>query len=924
VLSSQFHFSRAEQDAAMRISFLAVFMVLFCGSAAIAQTSPLGEVADQTIQQLKALEQEKQQRTPAQKKISSSLLDAIAATQGKQRAPELHTLRPAAQAQADGKVLVIVKGDVTPQLQQFIISDGGSEIVALPQDKVLSARLPLSKLEAIAARPEVKSIDFAQPAVTEDGPEDEEGDFAHAADAARTQYSTTGVGQKICVISDSVDYLQEAKDNGSLDDVDVDHGSGTGFGEGTAMLEIVHRIAPGATLAFAPGGPAETNMAQSITELKNDGCTIIVDDITYFDESPFQDGLIAKKVRDASDAGILYFSSAANAGNKMHGASGTWEGDFKASTTAFVLDGKTYTFHEFEPGEVYDTMTDSSVHTVSLFWSDPLGAASNDYQLAIIDTNNNVVRHSNTTIDGTTDPYQYLYAVGQNDRIAILQGPNAEQRFLHLATNRGRLSISTNGTTSGHHASAAAITVGQVDARDYQTDPGFVAGTDVHVRNTSADGPRRIFYDRNGNPITHDLTSVGGLLLRKPELSAAACITTDVPGPVSNPDEFHPFCGTSAAAPHAAAIAALVLESRPSLTSEQVRGALMSSSLDIETPRWDDASGCGIAMPGAAVAAPTFDRFNRPVTAITGVAAGPDGAMWFVEKTANKIGRIPISAQPQTASVTEYAIPTAESGATEIIAGPDGALWFTEINGHKIGRITTGGTITEYKIPGTLSQPGSIAAGPDGDIWFTEPYSNKIGRITTGGVITEYPVPSTNGDRVSWTIAAGPDSAMWFSLFSYLGFNKIGRIPVTAAVGNPGITLYSTPMRYDVPQSITTGPDGAMWFTETYSHAVDTQYVRDKIGRIPVTATAKNPGITEYLIPTVQKESANSHTIVTGEDGALWFTDANKIGRITTTGEIEEYALDQCWLEFSYKVAADSNGALWLGGPSGIARAKPK
>ena len=55
------------------------------------------------------------------------------------------------------------------------------------------------------------------------------------------------------------------------------------------------------------------------------------------------------------------------------------------------------------------------------------------------------------------------------------------------------------------------------------------------------------------------------------------------------------------------------------------------------------------------------------------IAAGPDGALWFTEFGANRIG----ASRPAARSPSP--IPTTFSGATGIAAGPDGNLWFTEI-----------------------------------------------------------------------------------------------------------------------------------------------------------------------------------------------------------------------------------------------------
>lgn len=69
-------------------------------------------------------------------------------------------------------------------------------------------------------------------------------------------------------------------------------------------------------------------MAKNIRGLAELGCRVIIDDVSYFNESPFQDGTIAKAINDVSAAGVLYFSSAANSGNLATGNSGTWEGNF--------------------------------------------------------------------------------------------------------------------------------------------------------------------------------------------------------------------------------------------------------------------------------------------------------------------------------------------------------------------------------------------------------------------------------------------------------------------------------------------------------------------------------------------------------------------------------------------------------------------
>src|SRR5438445_293009 len=79
--------------------------------------------------------------------------------------------------------------------------------------------------------------------------------------------------------------------------------------------------------------------------------------------------------------------------------------------------------------------------------------------------------------------------------------------------------------------------------------------------------------------------------------------------------------------------------------------------------------------------------------------------------------------------ITEFSVPTADSGLADITSGPDGALWFLQDKVNKVGRITTSGAITEFPVPTVGGFPVGIAAGPDGNLWFTEYSANKIGRL---------------------------------------------------------------------------------------------------------------------------------------------------------------------------------------------------
>jgi streptogramin lyase len=73
------------------------------------------------------------------------------------------------------------------------------------------------------------------------------------------------------------------------------------------------------------------------------------------------------------------------------------------------------------------------------------------------------------------------------------------------------------------------------------------------------------------------------------------------------------------------------------------------------------------------------------------------------------------------------------------------------------------------------------------------------------------------------------------------------------------------------PVAITVGPDGALWFVG----------VPGKIGRITTTGV-----VTEFALPA----GATATAITAGPDGALWFTGVpGEVGRITTSGVVTEF-----------------------------------
>src|ERR1700751_50699 len=95
--------------------------------------------------------------------------------------------------------------------------------------------------------------------------------------------------------------------------------------------------------------------------------------------------------------------------------------------------------------------------------------------------------------------------------------------------------------------------------------------------------------------------------------------------------------------------------------------------------------------------------------------------------------------RPAHVTIREHRIPSADSKPYIAGQGPDGALWFCESGASKIGRLDPDrGSFTEFALPTPNATPIGITLGGDGNLWFAEKAANKIGRIPRRGEITEF------------------------------------------------------------------------------------------------------------------------------------------------------------------------------------------
>ncbi len=812
-------------------------------------------ISERARKQIESLMLEKSGRTRGRRKMDSQLIYGLKRHRREKIADDVDSLEVKLPFNNAGEVMVDITANVDKELISKLKSAGVKIISAHPQYNSIRATLNLDTLDTISDFPEITFIQPKQEAMTSQeetsqtgeetidpehlrttrpgfeeresnisdelmqaleefqansynlgtaGVRKSEADKTHKADVARNTYGFDGSGVKIGILSDGVRNLAASQASGDIGPVTVLTGqSGTSAGqcattsacdEGTAMLELVHDIAPGAQLFFATALGGSANMANNIRNLRTAGCDIIVDDVFYFGESPFQDGqapgiisstnggVIMQAVNDVTASGALYFSSAGNSGNKNDGTSGVWEGDFVDGGDAPAILGGAAAgrVHQFPGGATFDTVTAVGSSQYNLNWSDPLGGSGNDYDLfALNAAGTAVIAASTSSQSGTQDPFEAIGPAPANSRLVIVKFSGVG-RYLRLTTNRGRLAVSTAGQTTGHSCALNAFGVAATAVVGPFPNP-FSASNQVET--FSSDGPRRLFYNANGTPKTPgNVSATGGELRQKPDITAAdgASVTGAGGFGIS-------FFGTSAAAPHAGAIAALLKSANPSLTPAQVRDALQNTAIDNEAAGVDRDSGYGIIMADAALqyigASPSAANVTLGTVTVSEVGGNGNG---FIEPGERGTLSVPL-------------LNTGVISASNVTA--------------TISSATTGVSVTPSSsraYPDLAATNGSAAGATPFEFVYqqTAPYAANINFVLTvnyNGITRSYPfiVPtgqlsnsSTVLDTTAPVVPAGATSATTGLQTSRMAFT----FPISSCgtpKASPGAFASTATRRYD-------------------------------------------------------------------------------------------------------------------------------
>lgn len=505
----------------------------------------------------------------------------------------------------------------------------------------------LSRVSGVAAATEVLAP-FTSESSCPAGAVVSEGDLQLHADEAR-ELPVDGSGVTVGVLSDSFGQATEAADGSgpvaTTKSEDVANGDlpgfantcadqqtpveilsdteGAGNDEGRAMAQIVHDLAPGADLAFATAFAGETAFAESIEELAKSpaeggaGANVVVDDVAYFEEPFFQEGPVAVAVRRATEDGASYFSSAGNNNvfDSLDHEIGSWEaaayrdsGDCPPAVAALPgFQGDACM--DFHPGAPTDRTLGIKVAAggtllVDLQWNEPWGGVGTDLDLFLLDSGGELITFSGEDNIGLSQTPTEIFG---------WENESASQQTVQLAINRFsgasprlKLALLENGsgdvvgieyprstgtdvvgpTVFGHNGAAEAITVAAVPFSNSSVVEGY-----------SSRGPVTHYFGPVEGPGPAAALGVPAVL-SKPDLAATDCGRTTFFAFFTG--SAWRFCGTSAAAPHAAAVAALMLEADETASPAEIRAALLSSAVDVGA--FDEcAAGAGLVEAVGAI-----------------------------------------------------------------------------------------------------------------------------------------------------------------------------------------------------------------------------------------------------------------------------------------------------------------------------------
>ena len=587
---------------------------------------------------------------------------------------------PGSLMRSGGRVLVDVRFESGAAAGVAALRHAGARIVHVSRRyQTVTVAVSPAALPAIGAVARVRGvIEDLAPVVRATCPAGSvvsEGDVQLDAANARAAFGIDGSGVKVGILSDSFDQDPEAVTHAGADVASADlPGAGNLCGqttpvgilenfvpeeageipgdEGRGMAQIVHDLAPGAAIDFATAFNGELDFADNIRALRDAGAKVIVDDVGYFDEPFFQDGPVAVAVNEVAAAGVDYFSAAGN-DNLFDAATGkkgiaSWEAP-SYRDTGCPAGVPVYATHcmNFKPSGGPDsgfgiTVEAGDALTVDLQWAQPWNGVTTDFDAYLL-SGGTVVASSEypSTDPSIQEPFELLSWENpdpNNEKTVelVIARCNGACGVARALANPTELAGTGGGDEKAPRLKLALLqNGGGVSATEYpESAGGDVVGPTVYGHSGAAgaigvgavpygDSAQAERYSSRG-PVSHYFGPVLGAtpakaivptVLAKPDLAATDCGVTTF---FARQDKLGAwrFCGTSAAAPHAAAVAALVRQANPGVTTAQVRAELSATARPVGALGTNDV-GAGLVDAYAAVRAlalpPTIAITKAPV-----------------------------------------------------------------------------------------------------------------------------------------------------------------------------------------------------------------------------------------------------------------------------------------------------------------------